>query len=404
MDADTSMKVNPFTATTHPSTLYDHYRRLREQDPVYWSKQTNCWFTFSYPETSFVLSQPSFDKRAYLTRMQHNFGPSVADMLTHMPFFMEPPEHTRTRALLAEAFTEKAIQRLRPRIQSYVDTLVQPVQGQRSMDMVADLASPLPFLVVGEILGVSQSDYPLFEERCRILSLATDPFAEPQVHQAGSKVLEAFRAYFLERITLYRSHPGTALLDAIIQARDEQNGQLSNEEIAAICINIIFAGTATTTLLIGNLMGSLLSHPDQWPLLLQNRALVRPAIEEAARYETPVQFFGRGVSEDIDVRGKHLRKGELVFAVLGAANRDPEVYPDPDSFDITRFTTKSIRPHLAFGRGFRYCLGAQLGRLEAEVVLETCVSRFPTLQMVDESLLWRPVPVERTLETLLVNW
>lgn len=404
MDSDTMTIGNPFTLPTDPTKLYDHYRHLREQEPVYWSEQTHCWFTFSYPEAAVVLSQPGFDKRAFLGRMQHNFGPSVADMLTDMPFFMEPPEHTRTRALLAPAFTEQAVQHLRPAIQTSVDTLLQAVQEQRHMDVVADLANPLPFLVVGAMLAVSQSEYPLFEERCRILALATDPFATPEVHQAGARVLEAFRAYFLERIALRRSHPGTALLDAIIQAHDEQNGQLSDEEIAAICINLIFAGTETSTVLIGNLMGSLLSHPEQWSRLLQNYALVKPAIEEAARYETPVQFFGRGVSEDVTLREKHLRKGQLVFAALGAANHDPEIYSDPDRFDMTRFTHKSTRPHLAFGRGFHYCLGAQLGRLEAEVVLDTCLSRFPTLQMVDESLRWQPVPVERKLETLLVTW
>ena len=404
MDSDTSRNVNPFTATTDPTRLYDYYHRMREQAPIYWSEQTNCWFTFSYPEAAVVLSQPNFDKRAFLERMQHNFGPSVAGMLTHMPFFMEPPEHTRTRALLASAFTEQTVQHLRPAIQTSVDTLLQAVQEQRNMDIVADLANPLPFLVIGAMLAVPQSDYPLFEERCRILSLATDPFAKPEVHQAGAKVLEAFRAYFLERIALRRSHPGTALFDAIIQAHDEHNGQLSDEEIVAICINLIFAGTGTTTSLIGSLMGSLLSHPDQWSRLVQNRVLTRPAIEEAARYETPVQFFGRGIAEDVALGEKHLRKGQLVFAALGAANRDPAIYSDPDRFDIARFTTPGTRPHLAFGRGFRYCLGAQLARLEAEVVLETCLSRFPTLRMVDASLRWRPVPVERTLETLPVTW
>lgn len=404
MVSDTSPINNPFSATTDPTTLYDHYRCWREQGPVSWSEQTHCWFTFSYPEAAVVLSQPGFDKRAFRERMQHNFGPSVADMLTHMPFFMEPPEHSRTRALLASAFSERAVQQLRPAIQTSVDTLLQAVQDQRHMDVVADLANPLPFRVIGAMLAVPQSDYPLFEERCRILSRATDPFAQPEVHQAGAKVLEAFRVYFLERVAVRRRSPGTALIDAIIQAHDEHNGRLSDEEIVAICINLIFAGTVTTTSLIGSLMGSLLSHPDQWSRLVQNRALTRPAIEEAARSETPVQFFGRGVTEDVILGQKHLRKGQLVFAALGAANRDPEVYPDPDCFDITRFTTPGARPHLAFGRGFRYCLGAQLARLEAEVVLETCLSRFPTLRMVDASLRWHPVPVERTLETLPVTW
>ncbi|HZU69522.1 MAG TPA: cytochrome P450 [Ktedonobacteraceae bacterium] len=404
MDSDSTSIGNPFTATTDPARLYDSYHRLREQDPVFWSEQTHCWFTFSYPETSVVLSQPRFDKRAYLTRMQQNFGPSVADMLTHMPFFMEPPAHTRTRALLASAFTEQAVGQLRPHIQALVDTLLQPVMEQRSMDMVTDLANPLPLMVISQILGVPESDYPVFAERCRTLSEATDPFAKPEVHQAGARVLETFRAYFLELVAVRRRLPGTALLDAIIQAHDEQHGQLSDEEIVAICINIIFAGSGTTTTLLGNLMGSLLSHPEQWSRLLHNHTLVRPAIEETARYETPVQFFGRGVAEDITLREKYLRKGQLVFAALGAANRDPEVYSDPDRFDITRFTDTSTRPHLAFGRGFRYCLGAQLARLEAEVVLETCLSRFPTLQMVDALPRWQPAPVERKLETLLVTW
>jgi cytochrome P450 len=336
--------------------------------------------------------------------MQHNFGPSVADTLAHMPFFMEPPEHTRTRTLLASAFTEKAIQQLRPRIQTFVDILLQPVQGQRSMDVVTDLANPLPLMVISQILGEPESDYAVFAERCHILSAATDPFASPEIHQAGARVLEAFRTYFLELVASCRRQPGTALLDAIIQAHDEQSGQFSNEEIAAVCINIIFAGTETTAYLIANLLLMLLSHLEQWSLLLQNRSLVQFAIEEAARYETPVQFFGRGVSEDMVLRGNHLRKGELVFAVLGVANRDPEVYPDPDRLDIIRFTNKSTRPHLTFGRGFRYCLGAQLGRLEAEVMLETCLSRFPTLQLVDPLPRWRPIPVVRAPETLPVTW
>ena len=404
MDSETTPIGNPFAAITDPTELYDHYRRFREQDPVYWSEQTHCWFTFSYPETAVVLSQPGFDKRAFLERMQQNFGPSVAEMLTHMPFFMEPPEHTRTRALLAYAFMEKAVQQLRPHIQACVDTLLQPVQGQRSMDIVTDLANPLPLMVISKILGVPESDYAVFAERCHTLSAATDPFARSEVHQAGAKVLEAFRAYFLELVAVRRSHPENALLDTIIQARDEQNGQFSDEEIAAICINIIFAGTDTSTYLLANLLLALLSHPEQWSLLFHHRSLVRSAIEETARFETPVQFFGRGVSEDVTLRGKHLRKGQLVFAVLGAANRDPEVYSDPDRFDITRFTDKSSRPHLTFGRGFRYCLGAQLVRLEAEVVLETCLSRFPTLQIVEAIPQWKPVPVVRTPETLPVAW
>jgi cytochrome P450 len=404
MDSHTSIVENPFTATTDPTRLYDHYRRLREQDPISWSEHTHCWFTFSYPETAVVLSQPGFDKRAFLERMQHNFGPSVADMLTRMPFFLEPPEHTRTRTLLASAFTEKAVGQLRPHIQARVDTLLHPMLGHRSIDFVTDVANPLPLMVISQILGVPESDYAVFAERCRTLSAATDPFAKPEIHQAGAKVLEAFRAYFLELVALRRRHPEDALLDAIIQARDEQYGQLSDEEIVAICINIIFAGTETTAYLIANLLLTLLKHPDAWSQLLQDRSLVRPAIEEAARYETPVQFFGRGVAEEMVLGNKHLRKGELVFAVLGAANRDPEIYPAPDRFEITRFTHKSTRPHLAFGRGFRYCLGAQLGRLEAEVVLETCLSHLPTLQLADAQPHWRPSPFVRMLETLPVIW
>lgn len=164
MDTDATL-VNPFAATTDPPMVYEHYRRLRHvHGPLHWSEQLHAWVALGYRQASQVLSQPGFDKRAFLERMQHNFGPSVADLLPQMPFFMEPPGHTRTRKLLAGAFTNHAVGQLRPQIQAFTDALLQRAAPGRHLDVVADLAEPLPVLVIGAILGVPEPDQALFAD------------------------------------------------------------------------------------------------------------------------------------------------------------------------------------------------------------------------------------------------
>jgi cytochrome P450 len=299
-------------------------------------------------------------------------------------------------------FTPHAIEALRPMIQRLVDGFLDRVQGQGRMDVIRDLAYPLPGTVIGELLGVPAADL----GRLKSWSDAFVGFFKTvpsqttlEDYRRSDQAARELSSYFREILAGHKSRAGEGLLDALAQA-EEAGDRLSPEELSANAILLLHAGHETTTHLIGNGLLALLRNPDQLQRLRANPSLVPTAVEEFLRYDSPVQLTYRMASEDFSFAGQPIRAGQVVHLVIGAANRDPDRFADPDRLDVGR----SPNPHLAFGHGHHYCLGASLARLEAQVAFQTLLHRFPTLQLEGGPVEHQEHYILRGLKALPVSW
>jgi cytochrome P450 len=392
-----------------PAFLADPYpvfRRLRAVAPV-WKAPLGRWFLTGYDDTTHLMRDRRFgrgydDPEALIRR----FGPTALQEpavvgLTHMMLMRDPPDHTRLRGLVTKAFTARRIEALRNGIQDLTDRLLDKVVPLGRMDAIRDLAFPLPVLVICELLGIPEADRERFvtgsSSGGALLNPTPPTRAELDSANAGTLASSAyFDALFEQR----RREPRDDLITQLVQA-EEAGDRLTTAELGANVRLLFAAGHETTVNLIGNGFYSLLRHPDQWRMLCDDPTLVPNAIEEILRFESPVQAVGRTVSEPLVLGGVALEKNEIVVSLIGAANRDPAVFSDPERLDITR---KDLRP-LSFGGGIHFCLGAQLARIEAAVVFETILRRLPDLRLVDpDHPKWRPSFILRGLTELPVAW
>jgi pimeloyl-[acyl-carrier protein] synthase len=382
---------------------YPHYRRLRAQQPVYRSA-LGFWAITRHRDAVAVLRDRRFGAVNIIRWQGFDDGPQADRNPLHWVMrrfflFSDPPQHTRLRNLVSKAFTARAVEALRPRIESIVDELLGRVAPARRMDVIADLAFPLPAMVICEMLGVPFADRDRFGKWTVALAAALDPAIGPQTLALGSEAAAEFIAYFRRLMAQRRSEPKEDLLSALLAA--EQHGdRLSEDEVVATSILLLAAGHETTAGLIGNATLSLLRNPAELAKLRQQPELFGTALEECLRYESPAQFNGRTALEDVDVGGETIAKGELAMVAIGAVDRDPEVFTDPDRLDVAR----SRNPHLAFGLGTHFCLGAPLARLEGRVALEALVRRTGDLRLIGEEARWRPMISIRSLEALPVEF
>ena len=308
----------------------------------------------------------------------------------------DPPDHTRLRALANQAFTARRVAQMRERIQGIVDDLLDAVAARGAMDAIADLAYPLPAIVIAELVGAPREDRARIKRWSDVVATFVDGFSNVgAMHQT----IAEFRVYLLELAAQRQAEPRDDLLTALVQA-EEDGSRLTQEEVLAMCVLLLVAGHETTTNLIGNGLLALLRHPDQLALLREDPALIRPAVEELLRYDSPAQVTVRTPLEDVEVGGTPVPAGVNLDLLLGAANRDPAMFPDPDRLDITRQENK----HLAFAHGPHFCLGAPLARLEGQVALGTVVSRFSQLQLAAQQVQWRANFLLRGLTSLPVTW
>ena len=385
---------------------YPLFSRMRAQAPV-WKAPLGRWFLTTYADTAELLRDRRFG-RGYddPDALMRRFGPTALDEpavveLSHMMLMRDPPDHTRLRGLVTKAFTARRIEALRARIQDLTDRLLAKVAPQGKMDAIRDLAFPLPVLVICELLGIPEADRDHFVTRSSsggVLLNPTPPTrAELDAANAGTRQSGAyFEALFDQR----RRDPQDDLITQLVQA-EEAGDRLSNPELRANVSLLFAAGHETTVNLIGNGILALLCHRDQWQLLVDDPALIPNAIEEILRYESPVQAVGRSVGEVCELGGVALAKDDIVVSLVGAANRDPAVFANPEQLDVTR---KDLRP-LSFGGGIHFCLGAQLARIEAAVVFETLVRRMPSLRLVEPvQPKWRTSFTLRGLTELPVAW
>jgi cytochrome P450 len=367
----------------NPYPLYD---RIRSTDPVHWWESLNVWVLTRYTDVVSALHDPRMSTERILpeletlTPAQREVQRPQYESLARQMAFVDPPEHTRLRSLVNKAFTPRAVEALRPRVQRIVDDLLDDVQARGEMDVIRDLAYPLPTTVIASMFGCPPEDH------LRLKQWSND-FAQlfdvreltPDESTARMRNLEEFTDYFRYHAEDRRKNPQDDIMSALVAA-EAQGEKLNAEELYANCVLIVFAGHETTTNLIGNGLLALLRHPEQLQMLKDDPSLIPSAVEEMLRYDSPVQFAGRMAKEDMELGGKRILKGHNVLQVLGAANRDPERFPDPGRFDITRQDNR----HVAFGYSAHFCLGAPLARQEGQIAFTTMLRRMPNLRLLSE--------------------
>ncbi|HEX4111708.1 MAG TPA: cytochrome P450 [Stellaceae bacterium] len=385
---------------------YPFYRRLRAYDPL-WRAPTGYRVASRHADIAFILRDRRFGK-AYWPRMTARYGPDATaePVLREMGLWMlhlDPPDHTRLRALVVKAFTARRVADMRPRVQAIVDAAIDRIEPDGAMDVIRDFAFRLPVTVVCDMLGIPEEDRDRFFQSARDGhgGRVVDPVPMNRAElDAANARSEGAMDYFRRLFALRRAEPGDDLTSQLVHA-EEAGQKLSEEELVANISLLFGAGHETTVNLIGNGLLSLYRNPDQLRLLRERPELAVNAVEETLRYDSSVQVTGRAALQDVSVGGVAIKAGEGVLCLLGAGNRDPEIYDEPDRLDITR---DNIEP-LSFGGGIHYCLGAQLARLEGEIAISTLLRRLPGLTLDNpEQPEWLPTFVLRGVQKLPAHW
>lgn len=384
---------------------YDAYRRLREEAPAHRSEATGVWSLTRYDDVKAILHDRRFGRGANL-RSPGLTGlvggvDTGRDRLRAMGdtmLFADPPEHGRLRGLVSRAFTPRRIEALRPAIERLVEPLLDDLAGAGSGDVLDLFAFPFPVAVIGELLGVPAPDQAAFRSLVRDSTAFIEAAPSEADLDRAEAALSKMTAYFDDLVDRRSKRPADDLLSAML-AVDAGGDRLTREEIVSTAILLFGAGFETTTNLIGNGLLTLLRHPDELARLRTDPTLVPGAVEEILRYESPVQINARTALHDADLLGEPIETGTLVVTFLGAANRDPLRYEEPETFDIGRTDTQP----LSFGWGIHHCLGAELARVEGQIAFERLLARFPRMDLVHDRASWRPSLTLRGLAELQVE-
>jgi pimeloyl-[acyl-carrier protein] synthase len=381
---------------------YPLYRRLREEDPVHWDPFLHSWVVTRYADVVQVLRDyaaartPSPEQRTAMGLEALN--PIAAVMIKQM-LFLDGRAHTRIRNLASVAFTPQRVEVLRTHIREITRNLLQPAKEKGSMDVIADLAEPLPCIVTAEMLGLPVEDH-------RQLKLWSQDFAEilcnfqhdPETIAKILKSTDELTGYFRSKMRMGNLRPD-GLVMSLMNAEIDGD-RLSEDEVIANCIITLVGGQETTTNLIASGVLTLLRNPDQLARLRADLSLIPSAVEELLRYESPSQHTGRLAPDDVELGGKKIKKRQPVIAVMAAANRDPERFPDPDRLDIKRQDNK----HVAFGWGAHFCFGAPLARIEGQIAFEEMIRLFPNWSLKPGPLVWRTNLALRGLTSLSIDF
>ena len=366
--ADRAVRADPFPL----------FARLREDDPVHWSPALRAWIVTRYDDVRAVATAPSMspDRLAPFFRALPDATRStlaeVARYLNLWMVFRDPPEHTRLRGLVARAFTPRAAEALRPAIAAIVDQLVDRLDRRGPVDAIADLAGPLPALVIMDMLGVPRDAVGAMKEWSDDMVVFVGSARDaPDKYERARRGAHAMAGYFRAIVAERRAAPRDDMISALIAARDEGHA-LGEDELVASCMLLLFAGHETTTNLIGNALIALARDPEAQARLRADPGLIASAVEEFLRFDGPSHGLARVVARDHEFGGKRLEEGQRVFAMLNAANRDPRQFPDPDRLDLARAPNR----HATFGFGIHFCLGAPLARIEAQLCLNALLARF----------------------------
>jgi cytochrome P450 len=384
---------------------YPYFKVLREQDPVHWNGRYRTWFIHKHADVIGALREPAFSSDRVrpvfedrLTPEQREARKPTFDVLKHWMVFLDPPEHTRLRKLVQPAFTPRSIARMRPRVEEVVRATLAELADRETFDFVRDLAYPIPAIVIAELIGVPAEERDLFKKWSDdILTLVFGAEGQADRRDLAQKGLVELTDYLRAMIQRVRRSPGDNIISAIVGAQDV-DPPLSDDEIISTVALLVFGGHETSTNFIANGVRQLLLHPDQLALLRANPDKVAVAGEEILRFDGPSRMEARLLVNDVELRGKKLRAGENVLLVQSSANRDAEVFEEPDSLDVTRHPN----PHVGFGHGLHHCLGNFLARLEGQVAFIEVFDAFPDLALAGEPEVWHPTMMSRGMKSLPV--
>lgn len=381
---------------------YPLYQKLRSTHPVHLDGHMGCWVVTQYADVVKALANRDFSSE----RTMH--GVAVRDpqwqelqplfeRISLLMFYSDPPRHTKIRSLMSKALSARMVEQWRPHIQQVVDEYLDLVQDKGQMDVIADLAFPLPARIITDMLGIRPQERVQF--RTWSADLADFLGNPPSLAQCKrlDQSMQQFMAYFRPLVARQYAHPQNDLIGALVQA-EERGVVLTEDEVLVNCIGLLVGGHETTANLIGNGLLALLRHPEALQLLRMNPQLIESAVEEFLRYDCPVQFMARVARQTTEIGGKKIYKGQSVMLMLGAANRDPLQFPDPERLDICRQENR----HLAFGHNIHFCIGAALARLEAQIAIATVLRRMPQLHLTPGPLQWRENLSFHGLKTLSV--
>lgn len=399
--------LNQITDSEYLANPYLLYQQLRARGPVFRDEENGGgWVVTNHADVMAGLRDPHFTaERIDISTdwLPEELRPVLEQpiyALANQMLFMDPPDHTRMRGLVARAFTPRMIEQLRPRIQQIVDELLEPVEKRGHMEVIDEFAYPLPAIVIAEMLGVPARDRDRF-------TVWTDHFGQLldshdltfegliEALQGVNEFMEYFRAIIKQQ----RQHPQDNLMQAMLDA-EEHGDALSENELLGNCVLILAAGHGTTTHLIGNGLLALLRYPEQMELLRADPSLLPGAVAELLRYDSPVQLTSRVAKTDLRIHDTEIQAGQQVTFVLGAANHDPAQFANPDTLDIRRPENR----HMAFGQGIHFCLGAPLARVEGEIAFGNLLKRFPHMRLETENPEWFPSRAFRGLVELPVTW
>jgi len=387
---------------------YPAYARLHGEGPLHYLDVDGKWALWSivgHAECSSAAKDPRLSaKRAQQMILslplssQGEFS-ELARMFGLWLIFMDPPEHTRLRKLLNKGFSPAAIEGLRPQVEAIVDQMLKPLQRGSEVELMREFANPLPVRIILEMLGIPQELRDTFVGWSQAIAVFRgSPDRTVERARAAQDALIALTEFFRNAVAERRRYKGNDLISLLIDI-EEEGEVLTEEELYAQCIALLFAGHETTRNLIGNGMYTLLRNPQETEELRENPEIIRSAVEEILRYESPVQFTARVLKEDVEICGQQIRKGWSVLCMLGAANRDPKRFKEPDRFDLKRLNNQ----HLAFSAGPHACIGGQLARLEGQIALLNLVQRFPEMKLAGPRPEWASTFGLRGLKSLSVT-
>lgn len=382
------------------------FRRMRAEDPVYWHPTMKMWFLVRYADVQQLARDPRFTAM----RADHygRDAPSsvqaklevVNRFLSSWLVFIDPPGHTRLRSLISKAFTSRSVEALRPFVQKVVNERIDAVRPCGAMEIIEQIALPLPAAVISKMLGMPDADFPRFKGWTEdVFALLGAAVATVETVERGYRGAEGLDGYLRGAIELRRSQPSDDLLSMLAQA--EVQGQvLNDEEIVATCALLMVAGYETTTNLISNGLLALFEHPDQLHKLRDDPSLVTGAVEEFLRYNSAAFQLIRRAREQVEIDGHVIQAGDIVFGLLHAANRDPAQFADAERLDITR----KDNYHLGFGFGPHICVGASIARLEIQIAINTLVQSLPDLALASTAIEWSSNLALRGMRTLPVTF
>ena len=370
---DTGVTFNP-TSRRFLNNPYKTYARLKKKDPVHWSRLIKAWVVSAHRDVDAGLREHKRFGNDYRNSQEHLSEDQVNEV--HSMLYLDPPDHTRLRSLVSQAFTRGAIEAWYARIEQIVDELLDQVRDKKRFDAMEALAYPLPIIVISEMLGIPAEDRGRFRKWSDDLAGSLEPRLSEKEIQIINQSLESLTDYFDGIITERSAIPRDDFVTAL-NAAEEEGEKLTHQEVLMTLTLLLVAGNETTKNLIGNGLLALLQHPEQLAKLHLEPELTPSAVEELLRYDCPVQMDGRTAMEDVEIGGKQIAKGQGVLMLIGSANRDTVAFHDPDMLLIDR----EVHGHVSFGRGIHHCLGAQLAQVEGQVALRKLIQRYPDIRL-----------------------